>query len=75
MDWMIELLLSYDAILVITDVLTKYPYFVPYITKTGAEVLAYWFMREIVVNYGAPEAIISDQDMRLMLKFWTSLMK
>ena len=63
----------YDSILVITDRLTKYRYFIPYKEASSAEELAYMFLRVIVANYGLPEEIISDRDKLFTFKFWKSL--
>ena len=42
----------YDAILVITDRLTKYGYFIPYKESSTAEDLAYAFLRVVIANHG-----------------------
>ncbi len=83
LDWVTKLPLSkepmtdveYDSILVITDRLTKYGYFIPYLEASTAEDLAYWFLRTICANHGMPEEIISDRDRLLTSHFWTSLMQ
>ncbi len=64
---------TYDSILVITDRLTKYGYFLPYKEATSAEDLAYTFLRTIVANHGLPDEIISDRDKLFTSKFWKSL--
>ena len=82
LDWITKLPLSkepmtqtiYDSILVITDRLTKYAYFLPYIEESGAEELAYWFQKTIVSQHGLPDEITSDRDTRLTSNFWQSLM-
>ena len=63
----------YDSILVITDRLTKYRYFIPYKEASSAEELAYMFLRVIAANHGLPEEIISDRDKLFTSKFWKSL--
>jgi hypothetical protein len=81
LDWIVKLPKSkepmtgtkYDSILVITDQLTKYGLFVPYMESSTAEELAYIFLREVVSNHGMPTGIISDRDKWLTSKFWTSL--
>ena len=82
MDWIVKLPLSrepmtntiYDSILVVTDRLTKYAYFLPYIEESGAGELAYWFQKNIVSQHGLPDEVTSDRDGRLTSKFWESLM-
>jgi hypothetical protein len=66
---------EFDSILVITDRLTKYAYFVPYLEESTAQQLGYWFLKQIVANHGMPKGMISDRDKLLTSKFWTSLMK
>ena len=63
----------YDSILVITDRLMKYRYFIPYKEASSAEKLAYIFLRVIAANHGLPEEIISDRDKLFTFKFWKSL--
>ena len=64
----------YDSILVITDRLTKWVYFIPYKEASNAEDLAYTFIKYVVANHGMPEEIISDRDKLFTSKFWKSLM-
>jgi hypothetical protein len=64
---------QHDSILVITDRLTKFGYFLPYRESSTAEELAYIFLRRIVANYGLPKEIISDRDKLFTSKFWQSL--
>ncbi|SLM41443.1 reverse transcriptase domain protein [Lasallia pustulata] len=52
----------YDTILVVTDKLTKYGNFVPYLEGSSAEELAYAFYKYVVANHGLPTQIILDQD-------------
>ena len=63
----------YDSILVITDKLTKYTYFLPYKEASNTEELAYTFLRTIASQHGLPEQIISDRDKLFIAKFWKSL--
>jgi Integrase zinc binding domain len=65
---------SFDSILVITDRLTKYGYFIPYKKSFSAEDLAYIFNKHIIGNYGIPKKIISDRDKLFTSRFWKSLM-
>ena len=70
LDFVVKLPLSrepltkveYDSIVVITDRMTKYGYFIPYKEASTAEDLAYTFLRTIVSNHGMPDEIISDRD-------------
>jgi hypothetical protein len=65
---------EYDSILVITERLTKYGYFIPYLEASDAKALAYTFLRVIIANHGLPEEIISDRDKLFTSKFWRTLM-
>lgn len=65
----------YDAILVITDRLTKYCYFIAYNEASTAEDLAYMFLKTVVSQHGISEEIISDRDKLFKSKFWQSLMQ
>ena len=51
---------EYDSIWTVTDLLTKYTYFIPYKEGSTAEQLAYMFQRTVVVAHGMPEVVISD---------------
>jgi hypothetical protein len=42
----------YDSIMGVTDRLTKYVYFIPYLESSSAEDLAYIFYKYVVANYG-----------------------
>jgi hypothetical protein len=61
--------IKYDSILVITNKLTKYIYFILYLEANIIEDLAYTFLRIIVINYNTPEEIISDRNKFFILKF------
>ncbi|SLM35451.1 reverse transcriptase domain protein [Lasallia pustulata] len=52
----------YDTILVLTDKLTKYGKFVPYLEGSTATELAYTFYKHIVADHGLPTQIITDWD-------------
>ena len=41
----------YDSIIVVTDRLTKYAYFIPYFKSFSAEDLAYIFYKYVVANH------------------------
>jgi hypothetical protein len=64
---------TYDSILVITDRLIKYAYFIPYKEDLTVEELVYIFNRNIVTNYRIPEEIISNRNKLFMSNFWKSL--
>ena len=82
MDFIVKLPLSkdpltgveYDSILVITERLTKYGYFIPYLEASDAKALAYTFLRVIIANHGLLEEIILDRDKLFTSKFWRTLM-
>jgi len=82
LDFITELLFSidpttsikYNTILVITDRLTKYVYFLPWKTTTTAEDVAYELIRTIIANHGVPNEIILDRDKLFISKVWTTLL-
>jgi len=65
--------ITYDSILMITDRLTKYEYFLSYKKATFAENLTYTFLRTIVINHDLSDEIISNRNKLFTLKFWKSL--
>ncbi len=65
---------TYDFILIITDRLIKYEYFLSYKKATFAEDLTYTFLRMIVANHELSDEIISNKDKLFTLKFWKFLM-
>jgi hypothetical protein len=81
LDFIVKLPLSlklmtqrrFDTILIITNRLIKYKYFVPYKESLIAEDLAYVFIKHIVESYKIPKKIISDRDKLFISKFWKSL--
>jgi hypothetical protein len=66
---------SYNQIMVVTDRLTKYGYFIPYRANTNATELAYLFVRNIVARHGTPRKVITDRDRLFTSKFWKALME
>ena len=54
--------ITYNSILVITDRLTKYGYFIPYKESSNTEDLVYAFLRIVVANHELLEEVISDRD-------------
>jgi len=66
--------IEYNAILVITDRLTKYAYFLPWKTTATAEDVAYELIRTIIANHEIPDEIISDRNKLFTSKVWTTLL-
>ncbi len=64
----------YDFILIITDRLIKYEYFLSYKKATFAEDLTYTFLRTIVANHELSDEIILNRDKLFTSKFWKFLM-
>jgi len=64
----------YDFILIITDRLIKYEYFLSYKKATFAKDLIYTFLRMIIANYELSDEIILNRDKLFTLKFWKFLM-
>jgi hypothetical protein len=60
---------TYNLILVVTDRLTKYAYFISYKEGLTVEELIYTFNRNIITNYGIPEEIISNRDKLFISNF------
>jgi hypothetical protein len=44
----------YDSIIVVTNRLTKYAYFIPYLESSLAEDLVYMFYKYVIANHGFP---------------------
>jgi hypothetical protein len=64
---------TYDSILVVTNRLTKYAYFIFYKKDLTVEELVYTFNRNIITNYKILEEIISNRDKLFISNFWKSL--
>jgi hypothetical protein len=62
-----------DAILVIIDRYTKRSFFWPVRSDITAPELAELFHKEIELNYGAPEGIVSDRGPLFTSEFWGEL--
>jgi hypothetical protein len=60
---------KYDFILVITDRLTKYTYFILYLETNIAKDLAYVFLKIVIANYSILEKMISDRDKLFISRF------
>jgi hypothetical protein len=63
----------YDSIIIVTDRLTKYVYFIPYLKNFLTEDLAYIFYKYVMANYGFPQRIISNRDKLFISRFWKLL--
>jgi hypothetical protein len=59
----------FDSILVITDRLTKYGYFILYKESSLVEELAYAFNKHIIENHEISKKIISDRDKLFTSRF------
>jgi hypothetical protein len=76
-DFIIKLLSSielitgvvFDSILIITNRLTKYGYFILYKESSLTEELAYAFNKHIIGNHGIPKEIINDRDKLFTSRF------
>ena len=61
---------GYDSILTVTDHdCTKVSIFIPCNEEINAEGTAALYLKQVVVNFGLPHKIISDQDPRFVSKF------
>jgi hypothetical protein len=82
LDFIVKLPLSkevltgviYNLILIVTDRLIKYAYFIPYKEGSTAEELVYTFNRNVIANYGILKEIINNRDKLFISNFWKSLM-
>ena len=63
----------YDSVLIVTDRLIKYAYFISYKEGLTAKELTYAFNRNVIANHGILKEIISDRDKLFTSKFWKSL--
>jgi hypothetical protein len=52
--------IKYNSILIITDQLIKYAYFINYLKSSNAEDLTYTFLRVIFTNHSILDNIILD---------------
>jgi hypothetical protein len=77
LDFIVKLLQSvkliievtFDSILVITNRLTKYGYFILYKESLSAKELAYTFNKHIIENHEISKKIISNRDKLFTLRF------
>jgi hypothetical protein len=65
--------IKYNNILIITNQLTKYTYFINYLESLNVEDLIYTFLRVIFTNHSILAIIILDWDKLFTSKFWKSL--
>ena len=75
MDFIGPLPLSkgFDAILTVTDKLTKFVYFIPTYSNADAVETAQLLFRTVVRHHGLPRRIISDRDPKFKSNFWKAL--
>jgi hypothetical protein len=75
LDFITELPRSkgFDAILTITDKLTKRVHLIPTHTTATAASTADLFFNVVVRHHGVPAKIISDRDVRFVSMFWRAL--
>lgn len=66
---------GFDAILVVVDLLSKRPKYVPTHTTATAATTATLFFDTVVRNHGLPQGIVSDRDPKFTSSMWTELMK
>ena len=66
---------EYDSILIVTNRLIKYCYFIAYHEVFTAENLAYMFLKIIIFKHEILDEMISNRDKLFKSKFWRSLMK
>jgi hypothetical protein len=60
---------TYDSILIVTNRLIKYAYFIPYKEDLMVKELAYIFNRNIITNHEISEEIISNRDKLFISNF------
>ena len=65
---------EYNSIWTVTDLLTKYTYFIPYKEGSNAESLAYMLQRMVIAIHGMPKVIISNRGATYTSKFWQTFM-
>jgi hypothetical protein len=59
----------YDSIIIVTNRLTKYAYFIPYLKNSLAENLAYIFYKYIITNHRFSQRIINNRDKLFTSRF------
>jgi hypothetical protein len=66
---------GYEAILVITDKLTKHAQFIPTYNNLNRFGFAKLFTENVICRFGLPELIVSDRDSRWISDFWQAVVK
>lgn len=61
--------IKYDSILIITNKLTKYIYFISYIKSFTAKNITYTFLQIVYTNHKMPFEIIFNKNKLFTLKF------
>lgn len=64
---------KYNSILVVTNQLMKYSYFIPYKESGTAEDLAFTILRIVICNHRLPDEWITDRGTWMTSKFWQAL--
>jgi hypothetical protein len=78
MDFIVRLPMTaagHDALMVVTDRLTKLVRCIPTATTVTAPEVAQLFVDNVVRLYGVPQEIVSDRDSKFTSVFWQSLFR
>lgn len=78
MDFIVRLPMTeagHDALMVVTDRLTKMVRCVPMTTTVTAPEVAEMFVENVVRLYGVPQEIVSDRDSKFTSAFWQALFR
>ncbi|KAK8701452.1 hypothetical protein V6N13_019839 [Hibiscus sabdariffa] len=62
-----------DVVWVIFDRLTKFTHFIPFRANMSSDVLAGFYVWEVIRLHGIPTFIVYDRDPKFTSKFWKSL--
>ncbi|EGE03252.1 hypothetical protein TEQG_08624 [Trichophyton equinum CBS 127.97] len=79
LDFITGLLLSrlegntFNALLVIVDILTKFALYIPYTKDVKAEGLGYLIFKNVISLFGMPANLVTDRDTLFTYKFWSAL--
>jgi transposase InsO family protein len=66
---------TYNCVLVLADLLTKYAHFIPLHHPFTAAGVARVFLDQVYRLHGLPTTIISDRDRIFTSKFWSELFR
>jgi hypothetical protein len=66
---------GHDAVLVVTDRLTKMVLLIPTTTQVTAVRTAELFQQHVFARFGLPKVIVSDRDSKFVSAFWRALFK